>query len=401
MKKIIFRGLRFCIVGGMNTGLDILVFNFFLFAFPTENNTLLLGYNSLAYFVGAFNSFYWNKYWTFKEKGLATFGQIQRFALVTSLGIACNDCFLWLVSQIFTAVHVNGVLWSNLAKILAIGGSFLVSYLGMHFGVFRTTQEMDKRMNNRPIIRSFQKSISVILPAYNEEANIYLTIVALLHTFDTWNVECEIIVVNDGSRDSTASIVESMGWKDFRIRLINHPKNRGYGDALKTGFAAATKDLTFFMDSDGQFDIQDLAHFFPLVEQYGAVLGYRINRQDSSLRKLNAWGWKQLVSFFFGIKVRDIDCAFKLFRTSFFREVTLESGGAMINAEMLYKLSRAGYTYTEVGVTHLPRKAGRATGAKFSVIIRALGQLFYFVEKWKNEEQLQEEQQSISFSKHS
>jgi len=141
------------------------------------------------------------------------------------------------------------------------------------------------------------------------------------------------------------------------------------------------------MDSDGQFDIRDLVRFFPLIEEYGAVLGYRIDRQDTRMRKLNAWGGKQLVRFIFGSRVRYSDCVFKLFRAEFFRTQRLETRGAMINAEILYKLARAGYTYTEVGVQHLPRRAGKATGAKPTVILRALRELFIYAEKWRHEEQ--------------
>ena len=105
------------------------------------------------------------------------------------------------------------------------------------------------------------------------------------------------------------------------------------------------------------------------------------------MRKLNALGWKKLVGFVFGVHARDIDCAFKLFRAEFFRTHRLETRGAMINAEILYKLARAGYTYTELGVQHLPRRAGKATGAKLRVILRALGELFLYAEKWRKEEQ--------------
>jgi hypothetical protein len=133
--------------------------------------------------------------------------------------------------------------------------------------------------------------------------------------------------------------------------------------------------------------------FFPLIEEYSAVLGHRIDRQDTWMRKLNAWGWKQVVGFIFGVHVRDIDCAFKLFRAEFFRTHRLETRGAMINTEIVDKLSRAGYTYTELGVHHLPRRTGKATGAKPAVILRALREMFIFAEKWRQEEQQ-------SFSKH-
>ena len=140
------------------------------------------------------------------------------------------------------------------------------------------------------------------------------------------------------------------------------------------------------MDSDGQFDIHDLARFLLLIEEYDAVLGYRVNRQDTWMRKVNAWGWKQLVGLVFGIHVRDVDCAFKLYPTRFFRENILETRGAMINAEILYKFSRAGNSYTQVGVRHLPRHGGKATGAKLSVILRAFRELFVYAIKWHREE---------------
>ena len=258
----------------------------------------------------------------------------------------------------------------------------------MRFGVFTRKEEVDISLPpSRPRFFTTQRSLSVILPAYNEEALIAGTISTVVSTLRTWMRDFEVIVVNDGSKDRTGEIVASMAARDRCVRLITHPQNKGYGAALVTGFESATKELTFFMDSDGQFDIGDLVRFFPLIEEYGAVLGYRVDRQDTWMRKLNAWGWKKLVGFVFGVHARDIDCAFKLFRAEFFRTHRLETRGAMINAEILYKLARAGYTYTELGVQHLPRRAGKATGAKLRVILRALGELFLYAEKWRKEEQ--------------
>jgi len=116
------------------------------------------------------------------------------------------------------------------------------------------------------------------------------------------------------------------------------------------------------------------------------VLGYRVQRQDTWMRKLNAWGWKMLVRLVFGLRVRDIDCAFKLYRGQFFREQQLETRGAMINSEILYKFTRAGYTYTQLGVCHLPRRGGRATGARLSVIARAFGEMFTYAWRWRRKE---------------
>jgi len=239
-------------------------------------------------------------------------------------------------------------------------------------------------------------SLSVILPAHNEEEAIAGTVHEVVDALAawTWIQEYEVIVVNDGSRDQTGAIVETIAAANPSVQVIHHPVNQGYGAALVSGFEAATKDLVFFMDSDGQFTIHDLEQFFPLMQEFDAVLGYRIKRQDTWMRKLNAWGWKILIGMVFGVYVRDVDCAFKLYRGEFFREHHLETRGAMINAEILYKFTRAGYTYTQVGVHHLPRRGGRATGAKLSVIGRAFRELVVYARKWHREEKQEEREKS-------
>ena len=226
-------------------------------------------------------------------------------------------------------------------------------------------------------------SLSVILPAYNEEEIIASTIVTVLDVLNSWHIDCEILVVNDGSSDRTGEIIAELATIHPEVHLINHASNQGYGAALVSGFQAATKELTFFMDSDGQFDIRALRSFFPFIEIYDAVLGYRIERQDSWMRKVNAWGWKTLVRMALGVKVRDLDCAFKLFHTSFLREHPLETRGAMINAELLYRLKQGSFTQREVGVPHLPRLGGKATGAHPRVIARALRDLFVYTLRWQ------------------
>lgn len=231
-------------------------------------------------------------------------------------------------------------------------------------------------------------SLSVIFPAHNEEEAIAGTVHQVVDALATWPWirEYELIVVDDGSQDQTGAMLDTMAATNPSMRVIHHRVNQGYGAALVSGFEAATKDLVFFMDSDGQFDINDLADFFPLMQEYDAVLGYRVHRQDTWMRKLNAWGWKILIGMVFGIYLRDVDCAFKLYRGDFFREHRLETRGAMINAEILYKFTRSGYTYTQVGVHHLPRRGGRATGANPAVIARAFRELFVYARKWHHEE---------------
>lgn len=231
-----------------------------------------------------------------------------------------------------------------------------------------------------------KQSLSVILPAHNEEVAIAETVCSVRDALSAWTPDYEIIVVNDGSQDRTREIVERLAAGDPHIRLLNHERNLGYGAALVSGFESITKELVFFMDSDGQFDIHDLERFFPLIGQYDAVIGYRVKRQDTWMRSFNAWGWKLLVYLVFRLRVRDIDCAFKLYPAHFFHEHRLETRGAMINTEILYKFKREGYIYTEIGVRHLPRRGGRATGAKLSVIARAFREMFVFAYKWRQEE---------------
>ncbi len=386
---VLLQLLRFCIVGGINTFIDLIVFNILVWAFPTQHIHRIVFYNSLAYLVAALNSFCWNKLWTFEHRSKVTRGQVARFALLTCLCILCNDLLLWLATSLLSTFSTGGFLLTNVAKISAIVGTVSISYVGMRFSVFLKGKEdvMPSPPPSNPHLFITLPSLSVVLPAYNEEALIADTIVTIVSTLTTWMRDFEVIVVNDGSKDRTGEIVAHLSASEPRVRLINHPVNKGYGAALVTGFESVSKEMAFFMDSDGQFDIKDLVHFFPFIGEYDAVLGYRIDRQDTWMRKLNAWGWKQLVHFIFGVRVRDIDCAFKLFRAEFFRTHRLETRGAMINAEILYKLTRAGYTYTEVGVRHLPRRAGLATGAKPSVIIRALREMFFYAGKWRQEEQ--------------
>jgi glycosyltransferase involved in cell wall biosynthesis len=162
---------------------------------------------------------------------------------------------------------------------------------------------------------------------------------------------------------------------DPRIRLLQHEANRGYGEALRTGFQAAQMDLVFFTDSDNQFDLNELEAFLPFSDRVEVVAGYRLDRQDSPIRRLNAWGWNHLVRTVFYVPVRDIDCAFKLFRREVFDAVDLESVGAMVNTELMVKVGRSGRSIIELGVRHYPRVGGQPRGASPRVIARALYEL--------------------------
>lgn len=220
-------------------------------------------------------------------------------------------------------------------------------------------------------------SLSVFFPVYNEAEGLAALVERSLGVLDGFDgLDYELILIDDGSTDKSAAIADGLVHQYPRVQVVHHPSNQGYGAALVSGFAAASKEWLFYTDGDGQFDLADLAPFFEAAASYDAVLGYRINRQDHFGRKLNAWLWSRLVSIILGLKVRDLDCAFKLIRTSQVRRCEpFSSQGAVISAELLLKLQRSDVKWTEIGVKHYPRTTGQATGGNFLVIARAIREL--------------------------
>lgn len=220
--------------------------------------------------------------------------------------------------------------------------------------------------------------ISVVLPAYNEEENIPKTVTAVVESLKGITLDYEVIVVDDGSRDRTAEVTSELASQHPCVRLVRHELNRGYGGALHSGFCAATRDLVFMTDSDNQFDVGEISKLLPLVGVADLVIGYRAKRQDPFIRKLNAFGWNLLINVLFGYTARDVDCAFKLFKREILDNITIESRGATFSAEFLVRAKRKGYRIREVPVTHLPRLAGKPTGARIDVILRAFRELIRF-----------------------
>jgi glycosyltransferase involved in cell wall biosynthesis len=215
-------------------------------------------------------------------------------------------------------------------------------------------------------------SVSLVLPAHNEEDNIRAVIDQALRTLPNFAEDFEIIVINDGSVDSTGSIAASIENADPHVRVVNHSINRGYGAALRSGFAASTGDWVMIMDSDRQFDIGDLVYLAPLSTEYDLVAGYRILRNDPPHRILFGKTFRLAMRVLFGIQLRDIDCAFKLIRGDILRSLALESDGAMISTELMARWARIGGSWTQVGVHHYPRTAGQQSGGSLRVILRAM-----------------------------
>jgi glycosyltransferase involved in cell wall biosynthesis len=224
---------------------------------------------------------------------------------------------------------------------------------------------------------SLNISISVVLPALNEAGNLSRVVTDAAQTLNRMQIDWEIIVVDDGSADTTSEVARNMEMHfPSRIKLIQHQTNKGYGAALQSGFQAATKTLLFFTDADGQFSFEDFPQFVACLGVQDMVLGERSKRRDPWHRKLNSKIGNYLARAVLGIRVRDINCAYKLFRTSLVKMLPLESEGALINTELLAFAHRLSWSYVQVPVRHLPRICGKPTGAKFSVIVRTFAEYF-------------------------
>jgi glycosyltransferase involved in cell wall biosynthesis len=218
--------------------------------------------------------------------------------------------------------------------------------------------------------------LSYFFPAHNEEANLAGLVEEALAVLPSLADEFEIIAVNDGSRDRTRVIADELSAAHPGVvRAVHHPTNLGYGAALRSGFRTARYELVAFTDGDRQFRVEDLGR---LTERLAAadtpdvVVGYRIKRADPIIRTIYAKTYRLANRIFFGLKVTDVDCACKLFRREALDGLRVESGGAFFSAELLIKLRARGARVVEVGVPHYPRTAGSPTGAKPSVIFRAV-----------------------------
>jgi glycosyltransferase involved in cell wall biosynthesis len=218
-------------------------------------------------------------------------------------------------------------------------------------------------------------SVSVILPAYNEEQNLRHAVDSARMVLSQIATDWEIIIVDDGSSDGTPALCDELVTQCDKVRVIRHASNKGYGAALTSGIFAARHELIFFTDADGQFDLRELERLIEWADEYDIVMGYRRKRRDPWHRIINAFGWNVLIRLVFGVRVRDVDCAFKLFRRAVFDHVQIRSAGAMINAEILAQATRFGMKMREIQVSHYPRSYGKASGANIAVIMKAFREL--------------------------
>jgi dolichol-phosphate mannosyltransferase len=205
------------------------------------------------------------------------------------------------------------------------------------------------------------RSLSLVIPAFNEEAGIRQAIDEADRDLPRLVREYEIIVVDDGSEDRTAEIVQEISRTRPRVRLLRHLENQGYSAALRTGFEASRYDRVAFTDADCQFHLCDLDPLICLSDRHPVAVGYRLNRQDPATRLFYSWAYNTLVRTFLGTGVRDCDCALKVFRRDALMKLLPETPGFFVNTEMLTKAHQLGYSIAETGVRHRPRLRGAST----------------------------------------
>src|SRR5512135_1173600 len=210
-------------------------------------------------------------------------------------------------------------------------------------------------------IQSKPASLSIFFPAYNDAATIASLVIAAVQTASRLTADFEVLVINDGSTDATALVADELARLYPQVRVVHHERNRGYGGALRSGFASATKEYVFYTDGDAQYDPSEVALLWErMSEDVDLVNGYKISRSDPMHRVVIGRVYHHTVKLLFGLKVRDVDCDFRLMRRSIFDRVQLEKASGVICLEMMKKIQDAGFRIAEVPVHHYHRAYGKS-----------------------------------------
>jgi glycosyltransferase involved in cell wall biosynthesis len=213
--------------------------------------------------------------------------------------------------------------------------------------------------------------LSVFFPAYNDSGTIASMVIGAVQAASALTADYEVIVVNDGSVDSTPTIVDELARTYPHVRVVHHPKNRGYGGALQTGFRSATKELIFYTDGDAQYDPAELSELWRAMGPgVDLVNGYKISRSDPLHRIIIGRVYHHVVSLLFGLKVRDVDCDFRLMRRAIFERIDLQKTSGVICLEMMKKIQDAGFHIVEVPVHHYHRAFGKSQFFNFRRIAK-------------------------------
>ena len=219
--------------------------------------------------------------------------------------------------------------------------------------------------------------ISVFFPAFNDEGSIARMVEDALALLPTLTDDYEVVVVNDGSSDGTSTVLDALAARQPRVRVIHHRANQGYGAALRTGFRESGKELIFYTDGDGQYDVRELARLFPLLtDEVDVVNGYKVKRADRRRRVILGAVYNRLARLFFRLPIRDVDCDFRLVRRRAIGRIELTSSSGVVCAEMVRKLHAAGCRFAEAPVGHYPRAHGESQFFTFRRVARTAFDFF-------------------------
>jgi glycosyltransferase involved in cell wall biosynthesis len=220
-------------------------------------------------------------------------------------------------------------------------------------------------------------SLTLFFPCHDEAANVERMVHSCLAAGARLAEDYEVVVVDDGSEDGTGEIAEGLAEGEPRLRVVRHARNRGYGAALASGFRAARHSLVFYTDGDGQFDVNELDRVLPLLSTHDVLTCYRRKRRDPPIRLLYEKLFHLGLGLLFGLRIRDVDCAFKVYPKRLVDGMRLASTGALIDAEMLLQAIRSGASLVQAPVSHHPRTTGRPSGGSAKVILRAARELWH------------------------
>lgn len=224
-----------------------------------------------------------------------------------------------------------------------------------------------------------RESISFFFPAFNDAGTVPLLVEDGLRVLPALTDDFEIIIVNDGSFDDTGAIADALAARYEPVRVVHHEVNQGYGAALKTGFAAAEKDLIFYTDGDRQFDVSELPKLMTEIGGAGLVSGYRISRAEGQNRRISSALYNFATKKLFGLTVRDVDCAFKVIRREVLEDVNLSMNGDFICAELFYQVAQRGHEIRQVPVHHYPRTYGASMAYSWYGIARSLTEFSFLL----------------------
>lgn len=218
-----------------------------------------------------------------------------------------------------------------------------------------------------------KKSISVFFPAYNDEGTIAKLVLDALDVLPSITSDYEILIIDDCSPDNSGKIADELQKKYKKVRAIHHKKNQGAGGALLSGYKNSKKEYIFYTDGDAQFNIKEIKKLVKYIPKNDVVVGYRLKRADPFLRKVASKAYNLLILLLFGLKMKDIDCSFKLIKKSLIDQIDLKTKSGFIDGELMWKLKkiqkeRGKKKFVEVPVIHYPRKVGKTQFFKFKFI---------------------------------